>query len=80
MIAIADFSAGAMENWGLITYRETALLVDAKNSGLASKQRVAYVVAHELVCTLLRLACINVFLIFCFIYNYNRLINGLAIL
>lgn len=48
MIAIADFSAGAMENWGLITYRETALLVDAKASGLASRQRVAYVVAHEL--------------------------------
>jgi puromycin-sensitive aminopeptidase len=48
MIAIADFAAGAMENWGLITYRMTALLIDAQNSGLASKQRVAYVVAHEL--------------------------------
>jgi puromycin-sensitive aminopeptidase len=48
MIAIADFAAGAMENWGLITYRVTALLIDEKNSGLASKQRVAYVVAHEL--------------------------------
>jgi puromycin-sensitive aminopeptidase len=48
MIAIADFAAGAMENWGLITYRLTTLLIDEKNSGLASKQRVAYVVAHEL--------------------------------
>ncbi|XP_063900761.1 puromycin-sensitive aminopeptidase-like [Zophobas morio] len=48
MIAISDFSAGAMENWGLITYRETALLIDEATSSLASKQRVAYVVAHEL--------------------------------
>jgi aminopeptidase N len=37
-----------MENWGLVTYRETALLVDDKTSPLVSKQRVAYVVAHEL--------------------------------
>jgi len=48
MIAIADFAAGAMENWGLVTYRETALLIDEKTSGIASRQRVAYVVAHEL--------------------------------
>lgn len=48
MIAIADFSSGAMENWGLITYRETALLIDEKKSSLSNKQRVAYVVAHEL--------------------------------
>jgi len=37
-----------MENWGLITYRETALLIDDATSPLTSKQRVAYVVAHEL--------------------------------
>ena len=48
MIAIADFASGAMENWGLITYRETALLIDEATSGVSSKQRVAYVVAHEL--------------------------------
>eukprot|EP01121_Diplochlamys_sp_Union-15-3_P006327 TRINITY_DN1681_c0_g2_i1.p1 TRINITY_DN1681_c0_g2~~TRINITY_DN1681_c0_g2_i1.p1 ORF type:complete len:869 (-),score=193.44 TRINITY_DN1681_c0_g2_i1:446-3028(-) len=48
MIAIPDFAAGAMENWGLITYRETALLCDPKNSPFATKSRVAYVVAHEL--------------------------------
>eukprot|EP01119_Soliformovum_irregulare_P006321 TRINITY_DN181_c0_g2_i1.p1 TRINITY_DN181_c0_g2~~TRINITY_DN181_c0_g2_i1.p1 ORF type:complete len:891 (-),score=308.06 TRINITY_DN181_c0_g2_i1:1031-3703(-) len=48
MIAIADFAAGAMENWGLVTYRETALLIDPQTSGVATKQRVAYVVAHEL--------------------------------
>jgi len=39
---------GAMENWGLVTYRETALLVDPKNSASSAKQRVALVVGHEL--------------------------------
>jgi len=47
MIAIPDFAAGAMENWGLITYRETALLC-SESSSVAAKSRVAYVVAHEL--------------------------------
>lgn len=48
MIAIADFAAGAMENYGLVTYRETALLYDDCHSAAANKQRVATVVAHEL--------------------------------
>ncbi|KAL4319665.1 hypothetical protein GQ457_18G002170 [Hibiscus cannabinus] len=48
MIAIPDFSAGAMENYGLVTYRETALLYDEQHSAAANKQRVATVVAHEL--------------------------------
>ncbi|KAK4388721.1 Aminopeptidase M1 [Sesamum angolense] len=48
MIAIPDFAAGAMENYGLVTYRETALLYDDKHSAAANKQRVAVVVAHEL--------------------------------
>ncbi|VDD76479.1 unnamed protein product [Mesocestoides corti] len=48
LIAIPDFAAGAMENWGLITYRETALLIDPKNSSLLSKQSVALTVAHEI--------------------------------
>lgn len=39
---------GAMENWGLITYRETALLVDEANSSASSKQTVALVVGHEI--------------------------------
>jgi puromycin-sensitive aminopeptidase len=49
MIAIPDFSAGAMENWGAITYRETAILVDEKHTAFAAKQQVAETVAHELV-------------------------------
>ncbi|KAK6184662.1 hypothetical protein SNE40_007092 [Patella caerulea] len=48
LIAIPDFAAGAMENWGLITYRLTALLYDPSSSSLSSKQWVATVVAHEL--------------------------------
>ena len=47
-IALPDFAAGAMENWGAITYRETALLVDEKNSSAGTRQRVAEVVAHEM--------------------------------
>ena len=37
-----------MENWGLITYRETALLYDEDDDPAVSKQRVAVVIAHEL--------------------------------
>ena len=46
-LALPDFSAGAMENWGLVTYREVYLLVD-ENSSATSRQQVALVVAHEL--------------------------------
>lgn len=48
MVALPDFASGAMENWGLITYREQALLVDNKNTSAHAKQYVAMVVAHEL--------------------------------
>lgn len=48
MIALPDFESAAMENWGAITYRESALLVDDKNTSFANKQWVALVVAHEL--------------------------------
>lgn len=47
-VALPDFSAGAMENWGLITYREIALLVDPKTTTLSTKQYAATVIAHEL--------------------------------
>lgn len=48
-IAIPDFGTGAMENWGLITYRETNLLYDENESSSINKQRVATVISHELV-------------------------------
>lgn len=47
-LALPDFSAGAMENWGLVTYREAYLLLDPDNTALEIKQRVATVIAHEL--------------------------------
>ena len=47
LIAIPDFEAGAMENFGAITYRETDLLVDDKDS-INAKKNVASVVAHEM--------------------------------
>lgn len=47
-VALPDFASGAMENWGLITFREQALLMDPKNTSLSLKQYIANVVAHEL--------------------------------
>ncbi|XP_055910052.1 puromycin-sensitive aminopeptidase [Eupeodes corollae] len=48
LIAISDFSAGAMENWGLVTYRETFVLVDPENTSLMRKQSIALTVGHEI--------------------------------
>ena len=47
-IAIPDFAAGAMENWGAITYREIAILVDPENTSAGTKQIVASIVSHEM--------------------------------
>jgi aminopeptidase N len=48
VIGLPDFSAGAMENWGLVTFRESVLYVDPKSSGIETKQYVCMVVSHEL--------------------------------
>jgi len=48
LIAIPDFAAGAMENWGAITFRETILFYDPKTSSTRTKQIIAEVVSHEL--------------------------------
>lgn len=47
-VAIPDFSSAAMENWGLITYREPFLLVDPKTTPQSGKEYVCLVIAHEL--------------------------------
>ncbi|EDV28938.1 uncharacterized protein TRIADDRAFT_20075 [Trichoplax adhaerens] len=48
LIAVPDFSAGAMENWGLITFRETSLLYNPKVGTISNFERVVTTVAHEL--------------------------------
>ncbi|KAA0188602.1 hypothetical protein HAZT_HAZT000828 [Hyalella azteca] len=48
LIAIPDFGAGAMENWGLVTYKETALMFVEGVSSARAQQRIAVVLAHEL--------------------------------
>lgn len=47
-VALPDFSSGAMENWGLITYRESCLLADPKNTSESSRRYISTVIAHEL--------------------------------
>jgi len=47
-VALPDFSSGAMENWGLITYREVALLAEPGVTSISGKRRIAEVIAHEL--------------------------------
>jgi aminopeptidase N/puromycin-sensitive aminopeptidase len=48
LIGLPDFEAGAMENFGAITYRETALLIDPKTASINSKREVGLVIAHEM--------------------------------
>ncbi len=48
MIALPDFAAGAMENWGAVTFREIYLLFDPKKTSVVMKKRIAMIIAHEL--------------------------------
>lgn len=48
MVAVPDFAAGAMENWGLVTYREIRMLYDEKESSVLAQQSVASVIVHEI--------------------------------
>ncbi len=48
MVALPDFNVGAMENWGLMTFRESIMLVDQKTSSIESQQICSLVVSHEL--------------------------------
>lgn len=47
-VALPDFAFGAMENWGLVAYRETAMLADPETTGIAGRHMIATVIAHEL--------------------------------
>ncbi|XP_045115492.1 glutamyl aminopeptidase-like isoform X2 [Portunus trituberculatus] len=48
MVGIPDYSSGATEHWGIITFRETAIYYNDKDSSAANKQRVASVISHEM--------------------------------
>lgn len=48
LLCVHEFTSGAMENWGLVTYRTTRLLFDEKTTSPRLKNDIAYVVAHEL--------------------------------
>ena len=48
MVAVPDFNAGAMENWGLVTYREADLLYIKGVSSLKNRNRIAEIISHEL--------------------------------
>lgn len=48
LVGLPDFSSGAMENWGLVTYRETTLLVNPKSAAVRDEMNVERVIAHEL--------------------------------
>ncbi|KAJ3376746.1 Aminopeptidase 2 mitochondrial [Entophlyctis sp. JEL0112] len=48
LVAVPDFAAGAMENWGLVTYRNVCLLCDLESATASAKREIANVVAHEL--------------------------------
>jgi puromycin-sensitive aminopeptidase len=48
MIAVPEFAMGAMENWGLVTYREVDLLIDEERASSQQRQRVCTVITHEL--------------------------------
>lgn len=47
MAAIPDFVSGAMENWGLVTYREARLLYDSSTSSTSNMKDIVTVVCHE---------------------------------
>ncbi len=48
LIALPDFDSGAMENWGLITFREIAMMADPDNRSVSNEQYVSMVIAHEI--------------------------------
>ena len=48
LIGIPDFTGGAMENWGLITFRSSCILFDPEKTSDSQKERIAIIIAHEL--------------------------------
>lgn len=65
-LAVNDFKAGAMENLGLVTYRDIRLMCDEQKSTLNIKQHVALVIAHGMILFVLFLYIVDDFIIFFF--------------
>ena len=62
LLALNDFAEGAMENWGLVTFRDAMLLHDPDGSTTKSKEGISLVVCHEI--------AHQVSILFCFIFFY----------
>lgn len=75
LYAIPDFNAGAMENWGLLTFRETALLYDDSESSASDKMYVLSVVAHEIAHMVMFSLIISIIDNFFFFQWYGNLIT-----
>lgn len=75
MIAIPNFLFGAMENWGLITYRDWNLLFKPNVSSSANKQRVAEVVSHELAHQVAREISVPYYILFFSLKNNLRTVG-----
>lgn len=48
LLALDDFSEGAMENWGLVTFRDSALLFNEEKASVAAKEHIALIICHEI--------------------------------
>ena len=69
LIGLVEFAFAAMENWGLITYREERILIDPFKSSADTKQSVALTVAHEIAHQVKMLISQNSILMLVFIYR-----------
>jgi len=57
-LAVPDFASGAMENWGLVSFREDRIMFDEKIVSIPQKQQLGETIAHEIAhfCTLLKIS------------------------
>lgn len=77
MVAVPDFAAGAMENWGLVTYRDSGLLYNPATTSPASLEYIVIVIAHELAHQV-GWCCCGCALIACFMSHTHQYSSGSA--
>lgn len=71
LIGIPEFVSGAMENWGLITYKETYILYSDSDSSISDMQRITAVISHELAHMVRCYICDFFELIFIWLFNWK---------